>query len=340
MNPDIHYSELLQDAMRIVRSHKRLWLLGMLAAIVTGQSNINVTYQTRQPVNVTQAQLSQPMIGLLLGENWQRLVPIFIGLAALSIAWMIVALIIGAWVQGAQIEAVVDVVLDKRLSIRSALGRAWRRIGTLVGINLVAVAPVLAVLALMTITLAPIITTFLFRPIQELGQMEEGAMFSMFAPFLCMVPMLLCIGLPLMLILGVFQVYAQRSCMVEYLGIVAAYRRAGGLIRRHLGHTLLTVVILFAFGVLLAAIMTVPAMIFWMPVAQAMQQGVWTAGVVMSALCFAPFWLIINVGLGGLVLAFGSTLWTRLYLTFIVNEGPSADLPPAHQSSASSLPAM
>lgn len=344
MNPDIQYSALLQEAVRNVWSHKKLWILGMLAVFFTGQSNVNVNYQTRQPIDVTPAQLSQPMIALFLGENWQPLIPLFVGLAALAMAWMIVAFVLGTWVQGAQIEAVVDVVLDKEVAIKSALRRAWRRINVLVGIGLVAFAPALVMLALLAVTLAPLMATFL-RPMQELSQLENDAMFSMIMPFLCLAPLLLCIGFPLMVILGMLQVFAQRACMIEYLGVMAAYRRAGGLIRRHLGHTLLTLIILSAFGALLAGSMALPAMIFWLPVAQAMQSGVWTAGTVISALAFAPFWLGINFGLGGLLAAVGSTLWTRLYVTFVINEepptnSPPANFPPANLPSPSSLPAM
>ena len=339
MNTDIHYSALLQEAIRNVWSHKKLWVLGMMAAFFTGQSNVNVNYETRQPIDVTPAQLSQPMIALFLGENWQQLIPLFVGLGALAIAWMIVAFVLGTWVQGAQIEAVVDVVLDKEVTIKTVFGRSWRRINLLVGIGLVVFAPGLVMLALITVTLAPLLATFL-RPMQELSQLENDAMFSMIAPFLCLAPLLLCIGLPLMVILGMLQVFAQRACMIEYLGVMAAYRRAVGLIRRHLGHTLLTLIILFAFGALLAGSMALPAMIFWLPVAQAMQNGVWTAGTVISALVFAPFWLGINVGLGGLLSAFGSTLWTRLYVTFVLNEEPPTDSPPANLLPSSSPPTL
>ncbi len=315
------FSSLFGDAWRIYWRHRKLWVLGVISALF-GYSgvNVNVNYEVRQPLNIEPRQMSQPMIAVLLGERWQEWMILFAGLMLVALAWAIASLVLGAWVQGALIRMVQGILHGEPLELRSAFGETRRRLPTLVGVSLIGFLPALVMLGLTLAAVAPILSTLLFRPLQEIGQMPEQALLSAFTPLLCLVPLLLCIGLPLMIVIGVLFVGAQRACVLESMGAWASYRRAARLMRANLGHTVLAAVLLFIIGLVFGALASLPAALLWMPIARAVLQGAWTPAVIVNGAFLAIYLLVVNLGLGGWIAGFASTLWTRLYINFMAKD--------------------
>lgn len=315
------FSSLFGDAWRVYWRHRKLWVLGVISALF-GYSgvNVNVNYEVRQPLNIEPRQMSQPMIAVLLGERWQEWMILFAGLMLVALAWAIASLVLGAWVQGALIRMVQGILHGEPLELRGAFGETRRRLPTLVGVSLIGFLPALVMLGLTLAAVAPILSTLLFRPLQEIGQMPEQALLSAFTPLLCLVPLLLCIGLPLMIVIGVLFVGAQRACVLESMGAWASYRRAARLMRANLGHTVLATVLLFIIGLVFGALASLPAALLWMPIARAVLQAAWTPAVIVNGVFLAIYLLVVNLGLGGWIAGFASTLWTRLYVNFMAKD--------------------
>jgi len=329
MTASTSFSFLFGEAWRIYWSNRKLWVLGVLSALF-GYSgvNVNVNYEVRQPLNIEPRQMSQPMIALLLGERWQDWMILLAGLGLVALAWAIASFVLGAWVQGSLIRMVQGILQGEQIELRSAFRDAWRRITALVGVGLIGFLPALIVLGLTIATVAPILSTLLFRPLNEIGQMPEQALLSAFAPLFCLVPLLLCIGLPLMIVVGILHVGAQRACMIESLGAWASYRRAAGLMRANLGHTVLATILLFFIGLVFGFIASAPAALLWIPIARAILQEAWTPSLIVNGVLLGIYLLFVNVGLGGWIAGFASTLWTRLYLNFLARDRAGSLLTP------------
>lgn len=327
------FSSLFGEAWRIYWSNRKLWVLGLLSALFGSSGvNVNINYEVRRPLTIEPRQMSQPMIALLFGERWQDWMILVAGFALVALAWVIASFVLGAWVQGSLIRMVQGILQGEHLELRDAFRDAWQRILALVGVGLIGFLPALIVLGLTVAAVAPILSTLLFRPLNEIGQLPEQALLSAFTPILCLVPLLLCIGLPLLIVVGILYVGAQRACVIETLGAWASYRRAARLLRANLGHTVLAALLLFLIGLVVGAIASMPAMFLWIPIARAMFQEAWTPSLLVNGVFLVIYLLFVNIGLGGWIAGFASTLWTRLYLNFLARERAASWLTPPPNS--------
>jgi hypothetical protein len=99
---------------------------------------------------------------------------------------------------------------------------------------------------------------------------------------------LACIFLPIALVLGLLQAFANRACMLEDTGVIAAYRRGLNVLVQNIG----PVLILFALQIVINIVLGV---------------ALFLPGLVMVLCCILwPLLLLIR----GAITAYFSTMWT------------------------------
>jgi hypothetical protein len=99
---------------------------------------------------------------------------------------------------------------------------------------------------------------------------------------------LACIFLPIALVLGLLQAFANRACMLEDTGVIAAYRRGLNVLVQNIG----PVLILFALQIVINVVLGV---------------ALFLPGLVMVLCCILwPLLLLIR----GAITAYFSTMWT------------------------------
>jgi hypothetical protein len=106
---------------------------------------------------------------------------------------------------------------------------------------------------------------------------------------------------------------SARSLVLENLGVIAAVRRGWGLARAHAGHVLLNGAVLFVIGIVFGFAAAIPALVLWVPTAQAILHGQWSAISILTGILMGLYILVVMIGLGGILTSFNSTLWTKLY---------------------------
>jgi hypothetical protein len=100
--------------------------------------------------------------------------------------------------------------------------------------------------------------------------------------------MLACLVIPVILVLEILRVFANRACMLEGLGVLDAYRRGIEILVDNLGSALVLFLIQIAVSAVLIILLIVP-------------------GTILALCCL--FWPVLLL-LQGAVTAYFSTMWT------------------------------
>ncbi len=97
-----------------------------------------------------------------------------------------------------------------------------------------------------------------------------------------------CLALPIMMILSLLQTFANRACMLEDVGVLAAYSRGLNVLFENIGQAILLFIIQVAINIGIGLVLILP-------------------GLVMLLCCFLwPVLILIQ----GVIAAYFSTLWT------------------------------
>lgn len=267
--------------------------------------------------------------GDLLVKVLDNPVPYIVAYILLSLVLWILASLICWWSQGALISMVDDVDQQGSTSVKRGWNAGKQRAIPLTIMSVLLALPI-AIIALPAI--AGVL--WLFAPFfdfykamllgktpsqEELQAVFQPLMSNFLLGFACIVPSV-CIAGILGWLLGLLNKVAARSFVLENLTITDSIKRGWRIARMNLGYVLLNGIVLFVISIAFGWLAAIPALIVWVPVARAFLHQSWTMSTTIAAIVAGLYFLLIAIGLGGILTSFNSTLWTKLYKAMVANE--------------------
>lgn len=275
------YSRLLNRACTIVWTHKFLIFLGVLAALGGGGGNnfrwqINDGNGGNQPTFTWDGAFGGiPLWFLVFG-------------GAFVLALGLLLWVVSTVARGSLIAGVDTIERGGEVTFFTAWNASWQKVWRLLGIALLPILPLLLLLAA-GLTSVGALAGFaaLFR-----GEVDflwrTGVGITLIG--------LACLTVPIALGLALVRNFAERACLLENVGVFAAYGRAWEVLTHNLGPALILFLIQIGLSILLGISMIGP-------------------GLVM-VLCFL-LWPVLLL-IGGAVAAYFSALWTLAWREWTV----------------------
>ena len=323
----IDYGRLVGRTWEIFSRNRVLWILGLIAALTggsSGGSNFNFNTSTSGTSG------NVPDFNLFW-EQWGGLI---VGLACGLVILAIVLSFINAAAEAGMI-ATVDHI--ERTREQPAFGAAWG-MGTrkMVPIWLVNLVMGLITLFLVLILIVPVFLLFAGSIAAALnsGSDSEGALAGSFLLICLCVCVAVILLIPLLIIVSIVQLLAQRAVVLDNQGVFEAVGSGWRMLNANRGPTLVTWIISLVVGVIEAiagAIVLFPvSLIFFVPALGALMDP--------DDFTFADFpWPLLVIGgvvlwllsglIGALFRALTSTLWTLFYRNR--RQMPNSELAPA-----------
>ena len=276
------YSKLLSRAWNIVWEHKFLILLGVLVTLsgVGGGSGVSSGADFEREYG--DFSLTPPP-GM---PDWE-----ITALPALTVAAVILfvglALVIGIalWVvstiaRGGLIAGASAIDSGASSSFAQAWSAGWQKGWRLLGIGVLPALPGLILL------IAGLGLAGVFAGLYSL--LGDSAVLPPNAGLVATLAALVCIAAPIALALGLLRTFANRACMLEGLGVFAAYRRGWDVLLDNIGPALVLFLLQIVISIGLGIALFLP-------------------GVLMALCCVLwPVLLLVQ----GAMAAYFSTLWT------------------------------
>jgi hypothetical protein len=320
----MNYFEQLNHAARLFRQNKALWLLGMVAALI-GQNEygFSVNYSQRVPASSTTSPeapfadlLANPWVAAFLANP----VPYLLGIGALVLIVWIVTSVIGWFVQAAMIDLVAQAEQDAPTSLRASLQQSRQFVGPLFLIHVVLSIPNIVVVVLAALLVIP-----LFLAVFRTGAPDLSALFPrLFGTLACLIPLFLLNGLA-GVVLHLLNVLAARACVLERLTMRASLRRGWLVLRHNLGYTVLNWFVFLIAGAIFGFVAAIPALLLLIVAGQAFLQNDWTPLALIAAVGVAIYFVVMSIGVGGILTSFNSTVWTVLYQAFQTKVNAATD---------------
>ncbi len=285
------YGKLLTRAWEIIWEHKFLILLGVLV-VLTSSTGSSISSGSNWNMRGTDDEFRIPRPDMdrfrwfdelpRQGRAWAAGIPI--ALVVLAIGF---ALVIGIplWVlstlsHGALIAGVSTIDAGGTSSFSEAFGAGWRKGWRLVGIAIIPAIPGLFL---------ALIGLFAAVSMVGLGSLFDPDVVSApLAGLAILLAVLACILIPITLVLGLVQTFANRACMIEDLGVWESYRRGLSVLLNNLGSAIVLFLIQIAVGIVIGILLIVP-------------------GLILILCCI--FWPIL-LAIRGAIAAFFSSMWT------------------------------
>jgi len=279
------YGKLFSRAWDIIWKNKFLILLGVLIALSGGGSNGGNPSQFTFRGDEADWQ-NFPGFDFESGNPFQNLDIPFLAIAGIVVLVLVLLVIglafwaLGTISRGGLIGAVNEIEQGNPTSFSDAFQAGWQKGWRLIGIGLVPAIPGVVLFVLV------VTSVLVFGGIEVLTQagMQTFAGMSAFLPLI----VLSCILVPVMLILSLLSVFANRACMLEDLDVIGSYRRGFEVLGENLGPAALLFLLQIAISFGLGIMMIVP-------------------GILIALCCLLwPVFLLIEGGFA----AYYSTLWT------------------------------
>jgi hypothetical protein len=283
----VDYGKLLRRSWEILWEHKFLFLLGVLVALGSGGSNNFSTGSSFGQLRGEGGQVPE-FRGPPMGPDFwdQFAVPGGITIAVIILI-VGIALVVGlaVWVistlaRGALISGVDTIHEGGSTSFGQAFGAAWRKVWTLLGIGVLPAIPALG--RVLTALAGLLAYTGLARVVST--RVAVGPNLALAS----IVGLAMCLMVPLSVILGLLQTFANRAAMIEGLGVFDAYKRGLSVLFGNIGSAILLLLIQIAIGIVVGLVTVLPVM--------------------FMALC-CIFWPVLLLLQGGIA-AYMSTMWT------------------------------
>jgi hypothetical protein len=224
-----------------------------------------------------------------LPEGIQLLVVVFIlGIVIVigTAVWVVSTLARGALVSG-----VDSANAGGAPTFGKAFGAAWRKAWTLIGIGILPAIPALLLLIAGVAGLA----TYMGWSRMLSAPTAIGPNYLV----LSIVGALACVALPIAMVLGLLQTFANRAAMLEGVGVFAAYKRGLAVLFDNIGSAILLFLIQVGINIAVGLLTMLP--------------------VIVMALC-CVFWPVLLL-LQGAVAAYMSTMWTLAWGQWTGREG-------------------
>lgn len=311
----MNYFEHFKHAARLFWRTKQLWPLGILAAFF-GQGEYGFSPDFSQSFSASDPEALPPFFSDLTEQPWiaafiENPWPYVIGLLLILLLWGIVAALIGWWAQGAMIHMADQADQEHPTSIRASLSAAGARILPLFLINLLLILPVLLLIGLLA-------TIIIALAISAATSNEPDPMMlvtTLLGALACLLPLIVIAGL-LGIVLNLVNLFAARACVLEHTGVMDSLRMGWRMIRGNIGWTLLNWFILLVLSGAFSGIAAIPALFFTLPAGFAIINNDWSGWTMAAIVGLTLYSLVVGIGLGGILSAFNSTVWTVLYRVF------------------------
>ena len=278
------YGNLLTKTWDIIWKNKFLILLGVLVALSgVGGSGGNPAQFTSSGNDLDWQNF--PRFDYEYGSPIQNLdLPLIAvgGIVLLVVFLFLVGLVfwtLGTISRGGLISAVNEIELGNPTNFSEAFRAGWQKGWRLIGIGLVPAVPGFVLF------LIGVATLMVFGGLEVLSRGDfSPAGLWVFLP----VAVLACILVPVMLILSLLRVFANRACMLEDQNVISSYRRGFEVLGDNLGPAALLFLLQMAISFGIGIMMLIP-------------------GMLIALCCF--LWPVLLL-VGGGVTAYYSTLWT------------------------------
>lgn len=288
----MNYGELLSRAWNIIWENKFLILLGVLVVLggagnggASSSGNFNFDQQDRD-FHMPQPPDLEDLPELPELRRGLRSVPLGIPVAVgLLIITLIILIGVPLWVlstisRGGLIAGVNAIDAGGTSSFAQAFRAGWQKGWRLLGIGILPAIPGFILLTL------GLVTAGLFGGLTRLteGQLPIPPVSGAVA----IIAALACLLVPIALILSLLRAFANRACMLEDVGVFAAYKRGLSILLGNFGPALLLFLIQIVVSIGIGVVMILPS-------------------IVMTLCCL--LWPILILIQGGIT-AYFSTIWT------------------------------
>ena len=247
------YGNLFTRAWDTLWKNVFLILLGVLAVLGRGNSGDptriqymlqgdEIPWRDMQPHNFDPNLWNGDFSEFALGGLFLLVI---IALVLLGLVFWAVGLI----ARGGMISAVDDLERGKEAGFITAFQAGWAKAWRLLGIGLVPAIPGVILAVIMISVL--VFSGLRYYPGMEAGWQGMGTL----APVL----FLFCLFVPIMLILSALQNFANRSCMLEDTGVLAAYRRGLEVLGDNLGPAVILFIIQVVINIVLGIVFLIPS---------------------------------------------------------------------------------
>jgi len=308
----LDYGAILRRAWQITWNNKILWLFGILAGLVAGNSpnvgrrlpDMNYRFDYQNP------DLPPGLRRMLGGDLDPNLIlAIIAGLACLALVVFIVVLILSVIGRGGLIGGIRLADSQGKVSFGEAWAIGLRKFWVVFAIGLV---------------------------VWIIGLLISGAS-TLLAATICLLP-LACIGFLLVAVLGVWTQLAQIAAVKDDLDIFAALTRAWQVIRDNLASVVVLGLILVLIGIVAGFVLAAPVVFIAVPAAvgfiflassEAAIAG--NIGIIVGGLCLVIY-VPIAIIIGGILQTWVTAAWTLAY------EQMSAARPAAAAPAAPAIP--
>jgi hypothetical protein len=225
-----------------------------------------------------------------------------VGIVAVIVIVVMFAVAVALWVvstisRGGLIAGVSAVDEGQASSFSRAWNAGWRRGWRLLGIGVLPAIPAL-ILVVVAIVSAVAYTGTARIVGPEFGIPNVGAIGIVVAAASCLL-------VPIALVLGLLQTFANRACMLEDLGVFGSYRRGVEVLFQNFGPAVVLFLIQIGIGIAIAIVGFLPG--------------------ILLALCCVLWPLLILVQ--GAISAYFSTIWTLAWRRW-TGSGPVAEVSP------------
>jgi hypothetical protein len=196
--------------------------------------------------------------------------------------------VVGTVAKGGLVSAVNDIEEGESPTFGSAFQAGWKKGWRLIGISLIPAIPGL-------ILFVAGISTFLAFGGMEIITRGYWPSTGFGSTWPVVMVVLGCVLIPIALILSLAAAFAIRACMIEDVGVMAAFRRGFEVLGENLGSVLLLGLIQIAVSIGLGVILILP-------------------GILMALCCLLwPLLILIQ----GAISTYFSTLWTLAWREFV-----------------------
>jgi len=154
---------------------------------------------------------------------------------------------------------------------------------------------------------------------EEVQTIFQPPMSNFLLGFACILP-LICIGGISGWLLSLLNKVTARSVVLEKRSVSESIKRGWQITRGNLGHVLLNGIVLVLLSIIFGWIAAIPALIIWVPVARALLHQSWNTSTIITAIVMGFYFLLVAIGIGGILTSFNSVLWTKLYKAMIAKQ--------------------
>ena len=311
------YGALLRRSWEIVWNNKWLILLGVLIALGSGNSGSSRfnfpgggggggpsgNFNSNDNFNFEPGQMpdfSNPDLQAALGIG----IPILIAIVCFALLLGITLALLARVSTGGMVTAVDTLDSGGISSFSQAFGAGWARVGTLIGIGIIAALPGIVIVIVILALVVPII--MVATTVQD-AMTQVAATGGLVITIIA----LACIAAIVGVILGILRTFADRAAMLDGTGVFQSYSRGWEVLRSNAGEAFIIALIQIGGMIGLNILLFVPLAI---------------------ASCCCLLWPVL-IAFSGLVQAYLETMWTLAWRRWTGRAapltGPAADVAPA-----------